>query len=142
MGAGALPVWEGHKHGGRSSPWQHPGSKNTAVKLALVGAALCLLWVGLHAGSARQLLQPASVRANPPTAAPGQQHPYGPQGTVHQLYWKELNETAAPAGATAARACLIQAFGQGPPRERKVFSQVGEDGVLETIYDCINTTDK
>ena len=37
-----------------------------------------------------------------------------------------------------ARACLISAFQSGEHKDRKEYSQVGEDGILESVHRCIN----
>ncbi|WIA39965.1 hypothetical protein OEZ86_013395 [Tetradesmus obliquus] len=54
----------------------------------------------------------------------------------------QLPKTAA--APEQARQCLLKAFNStnAHMRERKVFSQYGEDSILETIFGCIGTTDK
>jgi hypothetical protein len=40
-----------------------------------------------------------------------------------------------------ARSCLLKAF-KGGVRDKKVYSQKGEDGILETIFECIGATSR
>ncbi|KAI8473988.1 MAG: hypothetical protein J3K34DRAFT_156062 [Monoraphidium minutum] len=72
---------------------------------------------------------PINRAALPPGAAPN--------GTVADLWrWWGAGGGRAPAGAKPAFACLAEAF-KGPPRDRKVYSQWGEDGIIEAIFGCI-----
>lgn len=66
-----------------------------------------------------------------------------PNGTVAQLWgwWTRGGDGALPAGANDAFRCLADAF-SGGPRDKKVYSQVGEDGILEAVFDCIGQGEK
>lgn len=57
--------------------------------------------------------------------------------TVMDLWkWWPEGGKSAPAGAKPAYSCLADAFSNAP-RDRKVHSQFGEDGIIEAIFDCI-----
>ncbi|KAI8465406.1 MAG: hypothetical protein J3K34DRAFT_487847 [Monoraphidium minutum] len=90
------------------------------LALLLLTAALG----GAAAGAAQ--LQAAVATAGPP-----------PKGTVAELWsWWPASRASPPPGATPALACLGDAL-SGAPRDKTVFSQAGEDGILEAILDCI-----
>ncbi|KAI8465407.1 MAG: hypothetical protein J3K34DRAFT_87322 [Monoraphidium minutum] len=94
------------------------------LALLLFAAALC--GAGAQHTHSRHSPTPAAAAAGPP-----------PKGTVAELWsWWPASRASPPAGATPALACLGDAF-SGAPRDKKVFSQWGEDGILEAILDCI-----
>ncbi|KAF6252969.1 hypothetical protein COO60DRAFT_478397 [Scenedesmus sp. NREL 46B-D3] len=65
-----------------------------------------------------------------------------PQGIPDSAPAPQLPKAAA--APEQARECLLRAFKtpNAHLRERKVFSQYGEDGILESIFGCIGTTDR
>lgn len=54
----------------------------------------------------------------------------------------QLPNTTAPPNQ--ARDCLLRTFNttNATMQERKVFSQLGEDGIIESIFGCIGTTER
>lgn len=62
-------------------------------------------------------------------------------GTVILLSSMMRSSTQVQASPDAskpdARACFIQSFFSGHKPEKKVYSQFGEDGILEAMHRCI-----
>ncbi|KIZ07535.1 hypothetical protein MNEG_0424 [Monoraphidium neglectum] len=104
-----------------------------AAKLAANTAA------GLPPSNEAWLAFAASISASlPPELTKGPPE----NGTVAQMWaWWDAKGRKAPARATPAFKCLAEAF-EGAPRDKKVYSQYGEDGIIETIFSCIKEKNK
>lgn len=60
------------------------------------------------------------------------------KGTLQELYgWSSQDLSAW----SSSGQCLAKGFTAGP-KDRKIYSQFGEDGIIDFIFSCINTTDR
>jgi hypothetical protein len=65
----------------------------------------------------------------------------GVAGTTMELYNWAVADPASLNKRSAKAACIVKTFGSAL-RDNRVFSQVGEDGIIEHIFKCIGPGNK